>query len=230
MPPLVSRAAGSLAELLLPRACAGCRRPGVALCPECFEDFGLGVTEVSAQSRYLDLPVHSAAPYEGTCRAVIVAVKRGGRHDVLPALSLPLAAAVAETAALCPGLAPVLVPVPTSPASLRRRGYRIVEDLAAQAVLRLRESGLRIHLARGLAARPRPRQSGLGGRDRRANVARSYRLRDPIQRRVSGGRATGVIVVDDVLTTGATLAEAAKTLGSGPVPVIGAAVLADRAP
>jgi predicted amidophosphoribosyltransferase len=102
------------------------------------------------------------------------------------------------------------VPIPTSGAAFRRRGYRVVELVAARAGLRV------VRLLRH--TRRTADQRGLDHARRRDNVAGSLRARDAAGLRV--------LVLDDVVTTGATLAEAARALRASGAEVVGAVTIA----
>jgi predicted amidophosphoribosyltransferase len=127
----------------------------------------------------------------------------------------PLAELMAERMARVPipaGPGALLTPVPTTPGRRRMRGYNQAAVLAV-AVARLRRGAC-------LEVLERPRggsQVKLGPRARESNVSGGFRVRAG-----SGSRITGreVILIDDVLTTGATARSAAETLsraGAGPV-------------
>ncbi len=199
LPPPVRDALGGALSLLFPTWCAGCDEPDVPLCEHC-----LAALQPSPTTRTLDggLPVVSALPFDGVVARVIRACKEDGRTS----LARPLGRALAE---VLPAGADI-VPVPSSRAALRRRGYAVTELLvrrAGAAPQRLL-----------VPARAAADQRGLGRRERAANVAGTLRAR-----RADGAR---VIIVDDVLTTGATLAEAARVLREAGADVVGAATVA----
>ncbi|MCR2810215.1 MULTISPECIES: phosphoribosyltransferase family protein [unclassified Microbacterium] len=207
----VREALGGALALVLPIACAGCDEPDVALCEDCR---GLLLPSVEHS-----LPgVWSGLRFEGVTARVVRALKEDGRTGLARHLAPALRAAVgaAEAAASAPpdGAASasttVVVPVPTSRAGYRRRGYRVVELVARRGGLRPARL-LRI-------GRVTADQRGLDRAERRRNVAGSL-----VAGSVEGLR---VVVVDDVVTTGATLAEAVRALRAGGAEVIGAAAIA----
>jgi ComF family protein len=101
------------------------------------------------------------------------------------------------------GEPPLVVPIPLHPRRLRERGFNPAATIAREVARELRAP----LAARGLERiRDTPSQTGLGRRDRRRNVAHAFRCRlsQPID--------AIVLLVDDVVTTGSTLEEAARTL------------------
>ncbi|QNE48338.1 ComF family protein [Glaciihabitans sp. INWT7] len=194
--------------VLLPVSCAGCGGEDRALCAACRSQLA-----PRPFLRSLDdgTPVWSALAYDGVVRRVILGFKEQGRTDVARALGVALGGAVDRAVAWDPGELELAVP-PTRRASFRRRGYDPVPVLA-------RATGL-----------PRPVRA-LGNLHHRA----SQKTLDRDQRAVNlagsmiasrGLEGRRFLVLDDVLTTGATLAEATRALRAGGAEVVAAAVLA----
>lgn len=199
--------------LVLPVTCAGCDEPDVSLCESCRQQL---LPQISRSGR--DPVIWSGLAFEGVAARVVRALKADGRTGLARDLAPALRAAVDAAAAAAPG-GPhaggpvVLVPIPTSRAAFRRRGYRVVELVARRADLRT---------ARLLTtARAAADQRGLDREARRRNVAHSLRAR--------GSAGVRVVVIDDVVTTGATLEEAVRALRAGGAEVIGAATIAATA-
>jgi len=157
------------------------------------------------------LTVHSGLPFEAEPARVLRALKEDGRTHLARALAPALAAAAADGVATESSARALVVPVPTSPAAMRRRGYRVSELLARRAGL---------HPVRVLrVARATDDQRRLSRTARAQNVAGSMRA-------IRGLEGVEVLLVDDVVTTGATLVEAARALRAAGARVRGAATVA----
>lgn len=191
--------------VLLPVDCAGCGAEDRSLCSRCAS--GL-VAEPTMRMTTGGLPVVTALSYEGAVRRIILAFKEQHRTDVATALSAPLATAIRRCLAAGPA---ELVAVPTSRAAYRRRGY----DPVALLLRRAGAPPLRVLDSLGTTAS----QKTLDAAGRAANLRGAFAARGSL-----AGRR--LLLVDDVLTTGATLDEAAQALRAAGGEVVGAATLA----
>lgn len=201
----VLRAVGAeIAAFLLAASCAGCEEPGLLLCPSCRAEL---ISQPRRESTPDGLTVHAALGYDGVAARCIRRLKGDGETH----LARPLAGALA--AVLAPAVSPStwIVPVPTSRRAFRSRGYRVPELL-------IRRAGHVPQRLLSLAARPVD-QRGLGVQERAANVHGAMRARRT-------GEGAEVVLVDDVVTTGATLDEAARALRAAGFRVAAAVVLA----
>jgi predicted amidophosphoribosyltransferase len=198
---------GALSELALPRSCAGCRTPGSALCAGCRPG---GPPRPAAVD---GLTVVAAGDYRDGLRAALIAYKERGRTELARPLGGLLAAAV-RAADYRAGPA-CLVPVPSALRARRERGGDHVLRLARTAS---RASGLPVSRALRLDREVRD-SAGLGRGERAANLAGAF-----VATRRSDGRRP--IVIDDIVTTGATLREAARALELAGWPEPVAAVVA----
>ncbi len=213
----------TLTDLLLPAGCAGCGQPGRAVaCPACLAALG-PLRRAAPLPRAGAPPVFALAEWDGAVRAMVLAHKESGRTALARPLGAALAVAVGAAAGSATSRAVIaVVPVPSRPGAARARGHDPLRRTARAAVTFLRAAGVRAVLVPALHHERRVAdQAGLSAVDRAANLAGAMAAR---ARRVPAGAR--VVVVDDVVTTGATLAEAVRALEEAGVQVVGTAVIA----
>jgi predicted amidophosphoribosyltransferase len=171
------------------------------------------------------LPVAAATRYAGACRRLLLAYKEQGRHELAGLLAELLARAVLGAAirgGVPPGALLTLVPIPSRASSRRARGADVGLVLARSAVHELRARGWQVQVARPLRHRRTTLdQAGLSRNERAKNLVGS--LAAAPQWRAG---SSAIVLVDDILTTGATLREAARALGTAGGAVVAAAVVA----
>lgn len=221
---LLRSAAAGLVDLALPVTCAGCATAGLLLCPACRAALGAPARAALPDPSPSGLPMPWAvAAYDGVVRSAVVAYKEQGRL----ALAGPLGEALARSARAAVGAAPLpvlLVPAPSRRAVVRARGYDATLRLARRAASVLRRDGLDLAVVPALRARTGVvDQAGLGAAARAANMQGALQVPRRLAPLVDGRT---VLLVDDVVTTGATLAEAARALRAAGAEVDRAAVVA----
>ncbi|GAA4307707.1 hypothetical protein GCM10023178_16100 [Actinomadura luteofluorescens] len=207
-----------LIDLLLPQCCAGCgHRPGL-LCDACARPLRADARPAGQAPAGLP-PPWTVAAYEGPLRTILASYKERGRA----ALAVPLGEALATSvyAALPSGPdPPMVVWVPSGRGAVRRRGHDPLRGAVHVAVQRLRASGVPVTSLGALRQRGRVAdQAGLSARERAANLAGAIEVRAEV-----AGRS--VVLVDDVVTTGAFLAEVERALRAAGADVAGAATIA----
>lgn len=218
-------------DLLLGSRCVGCEHPGRMLCPPCRA--GLPTTARPAWPSPVPdglVAPWACAPYAGAVRALVVGHKDHGQWGHRRVLGTLLAHAVrAAVAGLDPAVPLLLVPVPSSPGSGRRRGYDPTTALVRAAAAQVRRDGRgrAVDVAPLVVSRGAADQAGLGAAARAANVGGSMHCPAPRLARVGARRREAYVVVcDDVLTTGASAREAQRALGAVGVEPVAVATVA----
>lgn len=221
-----------LPDLVLGSRCVGCERPGRALCPGCAPALAGRPYRTAPDPEPPGLPaVWTTSRYAGVPRAALLAYKERGRVTLAGPLGAAMAnaldAAVSAAASVSgSGVAdgPVaVVPVPSTRARVRHRGYDPLLALTRRAVRRIRRTGRDVRLCRPLRlVRPVADQAELDAAARLANLADAFE----VDRDRSAVLGRPVVLVDDVLTTGATLLSAGQALRAAGADVVGAAVVA----
>lgn len=205
----VTRFVDEIAAFVLSACCAGCDAPGTLLCEMCRDDLLARPVRTSTPE---GMPVTAALAFEGVAARCIRRVKEDGATSL--ARPLGAALAVASEGARAEHPRALIVPVPTSRAAFRRRGYRVPELL-------MRRAGLSVERVLTQTRRTDD-QRELDLEGRRRNVMQSMRARH-------ARSAAEVLILDDVVTTGATLDEASRALETAGFRVCGAVTLAATA-
>lgn len=191
--------------VLLPEPCVLCTKPPRAVCAECAD-------QLVARPRV----IHRAGceiVIASDAEQAVLRVLRAFKDDLRTGLGAPLAnllTPAVEFAIERYSAPDIIVVPPTSWSSWRRRGFHPLRKVLSRA-------GLRSYPALG-RRRFVADQRRLGVRERRANISGAFRVR----RAVAGAR---VMVIDDVMTTGATMAECIRTLEAAGASVVCAVAL-----
>ena len=209
-----------LLDLLYPRRCAFCHRlspEGRPVCKACADK--LPYTRGGEQRQRLpEIPVCvSPLFYEEDVRRSLLRYKFGGRREYAKVYGEFLTKCIDENEISCD----IITWTPLSRKRLRKRGYDqarlLAEEIAAHSGVPCRQLLVKL--------RDNPAQSGTGSAEkRRANVLGVYAC--PSEEAVKGRR---ILLVDDIVTTGATLSECAKVLRRAGAASVSACTLARRA-
>ena len=166
----------------------------------------------------MDAGAWAAASYDGAIRAALLAYKERGRRDLAGPLAELLARSVC--AALAAGRSPpeavLLVPVPSARSVAAARGGDHVLRMARRVAARC---GVRVAPDALVLTRAVCDSAGLDLQTRKVNMGGAMAARQPHSERAA-------LIIDDIVTTGATVREARRALQSAGWPVLGAAVVA----
>jgi predicted amidophosphoribosyltransferase len=191
-------------DLILPLECGGCGAPSTRWCDACARELSVGVGQPHVVSPRIDptVPVFALGRYAGARRQAILALKEHGRADLVRPVACALAVGVHRLLAWGIVETPLtIVPAPTRRLAARRRGGDPVTRLARVAVAAHPD----ISVAPALRMRALARDSvGLGTAARERNIAGRVVVRQRPR--------TEVLLLDDIVTTGATARESVRML------------------
>jgi predicted amidophosphoribosyltransferase len=206
-------------DLVLPLECGGCGAPSTRWCPACAHQLAVKSDEPHLITPRVDpgVPVLSLGRYTGARREAIVAVKEHGRADLITPLAAALQAGLEHLLTWgVIGTPLTVVPAPTRRSAARRRGGDPVTRIARAAT-----DGLPgFDVIQSLRLRGLVRDSvGLSGADRQRNIAGRVKIIKAV--------AAAVLVVDDIVTTGATASESVRVLRIAGAQVAGVLAIAN---
>jgi ComF family protein len=195
-------------DQVLPPLCPGCGREGFLLCPRCASPLRARLDQPAGQPLGLeaDLPrdivqLEWCSPFTGPVRAALHALK----YDGVRGLAMPLGTAMADRWRAAGRGGDRLVPVPAHGDRVRERGYDQTTLLAAvvgrELVLPVLPAVVRTRATRA--------QHALGRAERATNVGQRFAVHEAFGSQVAG---RWPVLVDDVVTTGATLSACARAL------------------
>jgi predicted amidophosphoribosyltransferase len=203
-----------LLDLIVPQRCAGCSAPATALCPTCARTL---LTPQPVDRQGLP-PAYALAHYRGAPRRAVLAYKERGRRELAPQLGQALAHALPNLPPIRAGPPDpvVLIPAPSRPSAARARGGQHMTTVAIRCARALSAAGHPATVAPALRLDARAVDSiGLDPAARAANLL--GRLHPDPRRAPPPG--TPAVLLDDVITTGATATACVAALHSIGVPV-----------
>jgi len=181
-------------DLIFTPQCLVCAQLGKPICSDCHRQ----LKPFSTRSLSGLIQIQCAGEYSGWLRETLIAYKNGNVR-VVPALAQILLKTLEVRQTKFPLQ---LIPIPSSITKIQERGYDSMAKLCAE--MSQQKKGLQVCQGVLYLRREVRDQVGLTARERATNLADAFAARQ----RLSGT----VVIVDDVITTGATLTNAAKAL------------------
>lgn len=185
-----------LSQLLFPTRCYGCSILGPSICSTCRAQWHPHFYKSNLQS----LNVYSSLIYSPVASKIILAAKENGLQGADELIIQAIILVLSRTNIKAENLR--LVPIPSSKQSQRKRGRSFMVDITQEVSLR---TGIPMENCLQLSRKVRD-QSGLNRIQRNVNMVGAFSLKDSAR--------GDLVLIDDVVTTGATLKEAARVLNS----------------
>ena len=195
-----------LKELLFPIHCFGCRAVGIEICSKCRKFWNPHFYLQTIN----DLTIYSSIKYSPIARSILLGAKENYFKiaDDLIIDSLQNCLHRLPTSVLRRA---VLMPIPGSKRAVRKRGRDFIKEITTQLSIR---SGIPMTSGMYIGRRLLD-QSGLSAVDRKRNIHEAFKIDLSIAQNIDGE----ILLVDDLVTTGATLLEAKRALNNVGIPV-----------
>ena len=206
----------SLAELIFPSRCIGCSQLGISICSVCRKSWHSHIYHRTIKVLDTSYPVISAVEYSPIASRVLLRAKEANQEAadqlLVNALSHSLRYFLKNF-----GFGD-LVPIPSRRSATRKRGRDFMQEITELVAENESIKSLQI-LRHQRAVRD---QSQLNSQQRSRNIAGAFSTSFNLAEMRDSGNIGPLIIVDDLVTTGATLAEAIRALRTAGFPVLGA--------
>ena len=201
----------ALSELIFPSRCLGCRQLGIGICSQCRASWHPHIYRSNVFASGISFPVYSAVAYSLVAQKVLLGAKEAALHDadqlIHQALTHSLAYFYSEI-----GIAD-LVPIPSRKINTRKRGRDFILE---QTYELSQQPSVQVRAILSHARRVKD-QTTLNSRSREINLSQSMKCANQVE-----SSNIPVIIIDDLVTSGATLREAGRALSAAGYKVIGA--------
>ena len=201
----------SLKELIYPNICISCGKTGVKICLNCSKCWLANPNKSKVEDNYLFF----VTKYDETTSPIILAAKESGNREAVKLIARSIASSI-SFAILNLGIAqPVnLVTIPSQLSAIRRRGRDHINDLAQEVIIQLNQQNIdAICLPILKPIKKIKDQSDLNGLQRKENMSHAFIVKNsPISQ-------SAVILIDDLVTTGASIQEGVRALSEAKITV-----------
>ena len=201
----------SLKELIYPNICLCCGKTGVKICHNCSKYWLANPNKSKVENKCLFF----VTKYDETTSPIILAAKESGNREAIKLIARSIASSI-SFAILNLGIAqPInLVTIPSQLSAIRRRGRDHIKDLAQEVIIQLNQQDINaICLPILKPIKKIKDQSDLNGLQRKENMNNAFTVKSsPISQ-------STVILIDDLVTTGASIQEGVRALGEAKITV-----------
>jgi predicted amidophosphoribosyltransferase len=207
----------SLSEIIFPSRCIGCSTLGISICSECRQQWHPHFYQREILCSSEEFPVFSSIQYSPIASRVLLSAK----ESQLRAADQLLIAGMAHALNLFVNRygSATLVPIPSRKSATRKRGRNFLQEITLEVA---KKTGLPYQSLLSHNRKVRD-QSNLNLLDRSRNISGSFSVSRDISANISlGNIGPKIIVIDDLITTGATLGEAFRALRTAGFSVLGA--------
>jgi len=206
----------SLVQIIFPSRCIGCSQLGISICSQCRSSWHPHIYLQSIEVNGKNFPILSAIQYSPIASKVLLSAKEGSIRAADELLISSLEHSLSYFRKKY-GEA-TLVPIPSRKSATRKRGRNFLSVICADVASNLSIN----HLSLLEHTRLVRDQSALNAKERKLNLAGALKVNISGITALQSGNIGPLILVDDLITTGTTLAEAIRALTYAGFTVLGA--------
>lgn len=221
--------------LVCPLYCVSCLKPDITLCSQCFnklnDEIKPQLEKVQSVNNIKEVPLVFSGKYADTWRDVILSYKDHGRADLLRIINLVVQVSFKLSQEAINKLAKdtknrnsqsriVIIPAPSSKQSIKKRGFWQAEEIATCLAKQFMNKGIEAFVEKVLVQKNIKKQVSRSGQERAQNKRGKIKIRkfafkaDTVfQNRNTASKQNNIyILVDDIVTSGATISECLRIL------------------
>ncbi|MEY3149262.1 MAG: hypothetical protein RL029_536 [Actinomycetota bacterium] len=212
--------ASGLQTLVFPEHCIVCEKELVNICENCIAPWQTAPRRFTIDT----LEIHSTVPYSSEVSGVVLKAKEDGLRIAQKLLAKALTNSLISWSKLIDLNSCLLVPIPSSKEAIRRRGISFLHPILRISTGQLKQAGFPSVQWREVLKHNKSvlDQSGLNYQERKTNLDNAFRLIKS-EREIVAMAKKPIILIDDVVTSGATLLSAESALRERKMTVLGAA-------
>ena len=210
----------NLADLIFPSRCIGCSQLGISICSSCRSSWHPHIYLSYVNAIGLNYPVVSAVQYSPVASRVLLGAKESNISAADNLLTDAISHSLGYFVKHFGG--DTLVPIPSRRAASRKRGRNFLNEISGE-VAKISTCNTNVCKTQLLTHSRRVQdQSALNSKQRLANLSGAFVVPSKVSSNKCDGNNGALILVDDLITTGATLAEAIRALRTAGFEVKGA--------
>jgi ComF family protein len=201
----------SLKDLIYPEICLCCGKNGAKICDECSRYWLAKPNGSKVENIWLFF----VATYDEATSQVILAAKEAGNKDAVRLIAKSIASSISFAIQNLGISQPInLVTIPSQLNAIRRRGRDHIKDLAQEVIIQLNQQKIKTNYLPILKPIKKIKdQSDLNGLQRKENMSHAFTVKSsPISQ-------STVILIDDLVTTGASIQEGVRALAEAKITV-----------
>jgi ComF family protein len=201
----------SLKELIYPNICLSCGKTGAKICHNCSKYWLAKPNKSKIENNYLFF----VATYDESTSPIILAAKESGSREAVKLIARSIACSISFAISNLDISKPInLITIPSQLSAIRKRGRDHIKDLVLEVIIQLDQQNIdAIYLPILKPIKKIKDQSNLNGLQRKENMSHAFIAKSsPISQ-------SAVILIDDLVTTGASVQEGVRALAEAKITI-----------